>query len=89
MFHPSKTDRLRHFAREVMTNSRDWAATGQDLARTGSHRVSKFVNRNPMTSTLAGLGIGYLIGKLFTKRAASPTIPAPLKPVKRARSKRS
>lgn len=89
MFQHSKSDRLRHFASDVITNTRDWASTGQDLARTGSHRVRKYIDKNPMVSTLAGLGIGYLLGKLFSKRKAAPMVSAPAKREKRALSRRS
>ncbi len=76
---------FRQLAKDVLSNSRAWAETGQEMAVTGSHRAKRFINKRPMTSTLIGLGVGYLFGKLFSKRKAAAAIPALTKAAKRNR----
>lgn len=89
MFQNSRTDRLRQLAKDVISNSRDWARTSQDLARTGSHKANRFINRRPLAATLIGLGIGYLLGKLFSKRKPAIVVPEPVKVSGRGRSRRA
>jgi hypothetical protein len=85
MFATSRTDRLRHLAKEMISHSGDWARTGQDLARTGSHRAQRFINKKPMTATLIGLAIGYVLGRLFSNQKQPAIPPAPVKMAKRGR----
>jgi ElaB/YqjD/DUF883 family membrane-anchored ribosome-binding protein len=89
MFDNARTEQIRQLAKDMISHSRDWARTGQDLARTGSHRANTFIHKRPMTATLMGLGVGYLLGKLFSKRKPATMVSAPPKASKRGRSKRT
>jgi ElaB/YqjD/DUF883 family membrane-anchored ribosome-binding protein len=85
MFATSRADRLRQLAKEMISNSGDWARTGQELARTGSHRAKRFIYRKPMAATVIGLAVGYVIGRLFSNKKSPATLPAPVKGAKRGR----
>jgi hypothetical protein len=72
-------------AKDALETSRDWAETGQHLAMTGSQRAKRFIDKKPMTATLMALGIGYLLGKVFSTRKPAIRLPSLAKGAKRPR----
>lgn len=81
----SRIEEFRRMAKDVISNSRDWAKSSQDLARTGSRRAKTFIHKQPMAATLIALAVGYVLGKVFSKKKAAPLLPELAKRAKRAR----
>jgi len=49
----------------VADRAQDWYEESRKMAKKGSRRANSFIHRQPVLSTILGVGAGLLLGRMF------------------------
>ena len=61
---------MRRFSNmnRLADRAQDWYEESRQMAKKGSRRANSFIHKQPILSTVLGVGVGLLLGRLFGSR---------------------